>query len=81
MTGIPLRIYINEKPLTIPAGSTVAMALEAFDPVIAARVNGGAAAVTDGRGLPLTLDTPLSGGAIVRVVGGSAHQGGPDAPA
>ncbi len=81
MSRIPLRIYINEKPLTLPAGSTVASALEAFDPAIAARVGGGTAAVTDGRGLPLMLDDALSGGAILRIVGGAANQGAADAPA
>lgn len=69
---IPLRVYINETPLTVPAGSTVAAALAAFDPAVAARAARGEAGVTDGRGLPLTLDAPLSGGAILRIVSGSA---------
>ena len=80
MSEIPLRVFVNETPLNLPIGSTVAAALQTFDPVLASRVEAGAAAVTDGRGLPLTLDAPLSGGAILRVVGSrSSGRAGPDA--
>jgi hypothetical protein len=61
----PLRIYINERPFTVPAGSTVAAALAAFDADLA---NAAGAMVTDGRGIALALDAPLSGGAILRVL-------------
>jgi len=80
MSELPLRIYINERPLSVPAGSTVAAALALFDDAIASRVAAGTSAVTDGRGLPLTPDFALSTGAILRIVGaGSAGRAGSDA--
>jgi hypothetical protein len=80
MSEIPVRIFVNERPLTVPAGSTVGSALRLFDAALASRVAAGAASVTDGRGLPLTPDSVLSAGAILRIVGaGSAGRAGSDA--
>lgn len=77
MSAPPLRVYVNEHPLTVPPGATVATALEAFDAEQGPRADGGATTVTDGRGIPVALDAPLSGGAILRVIRGGARSGGP----
>ena len=80
MSEIPVRIFINERPLTVPAGSTVSRALQLFDAAVASRVAAGTASVTDGRGLPLTAESALTAGAILRIVGaGPAGRAGADA--
>ena len=78
MSGLPLRVYVNEQPFTLPAGSTVAEALAVFDPALAA---GTPPTVTDGRGIALPLDAPLTGGAIVRVLRAGRNTNEGDAPA
>lgn len=79
MTAPPLRVYVNERPLTVPAGSTVAAALAAFDTTL---TDAPGTTVTDGRGIAVSLDAPLSGGAILRVVrSGRGGASGGDAPA
>jgi hypothetical protein len=61
-----IRIYLNERGLLLPAGATVRDALSAALPDLVPDADAGAALVTDGRGLPLALATPLSAGAILR---------------
>jgi len=78
VSGLPLRVYVNERPLTLPAGSIVADAVALFDPALAA---GTPPDVTDGRGIALALDAPLSGGAIVRVLRASRAAADGNAPA
>ena len=77
MTAPSLRIYINEHPVTVPHGATVASALEAFDATLPDSIGTGRATVTDGRGIAVTLDAPLSGGAILRIIRGSGRASGP----
>lgn len=57
-----IRVFVNEKPVTVPAGSLVSDALSA------AGVAGDPAAmkVTDARGLPVPLDTAVGPGTILR---------------
>lgn len=61
-----IRIYLNERGLLLPAGATVRDALQAALPDLVADADAGAALLTDGRGLPVALETPLSAGTILR---------------
>lgn len=63
-----IRCFVNERGQTVPAGSTVRVAVAAFDPALADRVVKGEAYVTDARGIRVPSDHPLTGGAILRVV-------------
>ena len=69
MSGDPtLRVYVDAKPVDVPKTATVLDAVEAADPALASAVRDGSSRVTDSRGLPIDADTPLHGGAILRVI-------------
>jgi adenosine deaminase len=69
--GLPdLRVFVNERGLSVPAGSDMLTAVRLFDPALADALVAGDARLTDSRGLPLPSDAPAHGGAIVRVIGG-----------
>lgn len=61
-----LRVFLNEQPLTLPAGATVGDALRLAAPDMLPLVEQGAAFVTDGRGIEVALALPLTGGLILR---------------
>ncbi|MDX2119719.1 MAG: hypothetical protein SF070_01520 [Gemmatimonadota bacterium] len=61
-----LRVFVNERPYSLPPGSTVRDALRAAAPELVPLCEAGQAVVTDGRALAIGLDAPLSGGAILR---------------
>lgn len=63
-----MRVFVNERSLTLPDGADAGAAVEAFDPGLARHVTDGSAYLTDGRGVRLEPDTALKPGAIVRVV-------------
>ncbi len=63
-----LRVFVNERPIGVPAGSTVMDAVRAFDPALERRVANQEAYVTDARGIRIEGDVLLSRGAILRVV-------------
>jgi hypothetical protein len=63
-----MTVFVNERPLALPAGSVVADAIAALDPVLAGRVAAGGGYVTDARGIEIAADTVVSAGAILRVV-------------
>ena len=67
MTG-PMRAFVNEAPVSLPAGAVALDAVQAFDPALAGRVVAGEAYLTDGRGIRVEGDAPLAPGAILRVV-------------
>jgi hypothetical protein len=62
----PVLVFVNERPVRLPAGASMAAAVAAFDPALAARLAAGEAQLTDGRGIVLAPDTPLFAGAILR---------------
>jgi hypothetical protein len=69
MTGpTAVRVYVNERGVDVPAGSVALDAVRALFPEQADGVTAGALRLTDSRGLPVSSDLPLSGGAIFRVV-------------
>lgn len=60
-------VFLNGHPVEMPPGSTLRELLACADPDLGAALALGAAQATDGRGLPVTADTPLAAGAIFRV--------------
>jgi len=63
-----LRVFVNERPLEVSAGTDAAAAVHAFDPALGSRLAEGTAYLTDGRGIRMAGDAPLENGAILRVV-------------
>ncbi|MFN2603062.1 MAG: hypothetical protein ABR582_09940 [Gemmatimonadaceae bacterium] len=63
-----LRVYVDSKPVDVPKAATVIDAIEIADASLASSVRAGDSLVTDSRGLPISSDTPLHGGAIFRVI-------------
>lgn len=63
-----LRCFVNERSLALAPGATVQDAVAAFDAALAGKLAGGAAYVTDARGIRVATDQALEGGAILRVV-------------
>jgi hypothetical protein len=73
-----IRVYVNEKGCTLPSGALVRDALSATVPELLPSCDAGEAVITDGRGLPVALDTPISGGTILRALR-SSRRGATDA--
>ncbi len=63
-----VRVFVNAGAVDLPAGASVADAVRAADPSLLDKIAGGAAYVTDGRGIEIDPSTPLESGAILRVV-------------
>ena len=60
-------VFVNQRLLSVPPGTTVRQAVATIDPALATDL-GPAVPVTDGRGLPLDPDRPVAAGSIVRAV-------------
>ena len=73
-----IRVYVNERGCTLAAGARVRDALAITAPELLPACESGEARITDGRGLPVDLDAPLSGGAILRALR-SSRRGAADA--
>jgi len=63
-----IRVFVNAGAVDLPAGSDVVAAVRAFDPAFERQLASGAAYVTDGRGIEISSESPLTAGAILRVV-------------
>ena len=63
-----VRVYVNERGVNVAAGSVALDAVRAVFPEQAEGVAAGTLRLTDSRGLPVSSELPLSGGAIFRVV-------------
>jgi hypothetical protein len=72
MTDVPLgdsaRVYINAKPVDVPATATALDAVEAWDADQATAVRDGERVITDSRGIVIDSATPVHNGAIFRIV-------------
>lgn len=69
MTGDSmLRVYVDARAVDAPKSATVLDAIEIADYSLASSVRAGDSMVTDSRGLSISSDTPLYGGAILRVI-------------
>ncbi len=78
MSG-PIPVFVNERALAVPPGSSAADAASLLDPALAARIADGSATLTDARGLPVAPATVLAAGAILRVAVSARRGGGVDA--
>ena len=63
-----IRVFVNATGVELPGGARVSEAVAAYDPALFSSVTSGAAYVTDGRGIEIEGDAPLTSGAILRVV-------------
>ena len=63
-----IRVFVNAGVVDVPSGAVVADAVRAADSSLLDKIAGGAAYVTDGRGIEIDPSTPLMSGAILRVV-------------
>lgn len=75
-----ITVFVNERPVAVPAGSTVADAVARLDPALGERLRRGEVRATDARGLDLDAGAPLAAGHILRVAG-SARRRDDDADA
>lgn len=66
MTSV--RVYVNARGYDLPAGATALDAVQASDIADADAVRAGTRLIADSRGLPVTPETPVHGGAIYRVI-------------
>jgi hypothetical protein len=63
-----MTVFVNERAVSVPPGSTVAAAVAALDPALAERLAAGGVHATDARGIGITAETVVRAGAILRVV-------------
>lgn len=68
-------VFVNARSLALPPGATARDAIVAAAPDLLAPCEAGEAQVTDARGLPVALATPLAAGAILRVARRSGRAG------
>ena len=63
-----VRVYVNERGVSVPRGATALDAVAALLPEQAREIATGAARLTDSRGLPIEFSVPVHGGLILRVL-------------
>lgn len=63
-----LRVFVNGKGYDAVVGGTALDAVALHAPDEAEQVRAGTLLVTDSRGLPVSADTPLFNGAVLRLV-------------
>jgi hypothetical protein len=63
-----IRVFVNAGAVDLPSGAVVADAVRAADSSLLDKIAGGAAYITDGRGIEIDPSTLLVSGAILRVV-------------
>ena len=67
-----IRVFVNGTALSIDPGQTVLDAVRAFGTAEADEISAGTRAVTDSRGLPVAPESPVAGGAVLRIVSARA---------
>lgn len=68
MTAPEIRVFVNERGVSVASGSAALDAVRALFPEDADEITAGRLRLTDSRGLPVDAETPVHGGAIFRVV-------------
>ena len=63
-----MRVFVNAVPLEVGKGADVRAAVRALDAALERKLAGGAAFVTDARGIEVPPDATLAEGSILRVV-------------
>ncbi len=74
-----LTAFVNERAVRVPRGAPLAAAVRARDPELLASLEHGSAYLTDGRGIRVGADDPVTAGAIIRVVVSARRAREPDA--
>lgn len=72
MSDATIRVFVNEKGVSVPVGSLALDAVRALLPEEAAAIENGSRRLTDSRGLPVEATQALVNGAIYRVVSARA---------
>ena len=75
---LTLRAFVNGTGIDVPHGATVLDAVRVADAAAADEVAAGARAIADSRGLVIDAATPVTGGAVLRVVSARAKRGVPE---
>jgi hypothetical protein len=60
--------FVNERPVRVPPTATCHDAVRVLAPDLADAVSAGRGYLTDGRGIRIAPETPVTAGAIIRVV-------------
>ncbi len=68
MSPAEVRVLVNERGVTVPAGATALDAVKVNFPDDAEGITAGRLRLTDSRGLPVPSEIVVHGGAIFRVV-------------
>jgi len=68
MSPADVRVFVNERGVTVPAGASALDAVKVNFPEDAEGIAAGRLRLTDSRGLPVSPDTVVTGGSIFRVV-------------
>jgi hypothetical protein len=76
-----ISVFVNGSLLNLAQGADVAAAVRMFDSTLESQVADGSAYVTDGRGIEISPEARLAGGAILRVVVRSRRGANADADA
>jgi hypothetical protein len=76
-----IRVFVNERALEVAKGATVLDAVRALDQALARRVTQHTASLTDARGIALQATSPLTAGAIIRVILSARSRSSADADA
>ena len=63
-----MRVFVNAVPLEVGKGADVRAAVRALDAELERKLAGGAAFVTDARGIEVPPDATLAEGSVLRVV-------------
>ncbi|HZE07877.1 MAG TPA: hypothetical protein VE110_03880 [Gemmatimonadaceae bacterium] len=63
-----IRVYVNSRPVEVPASATAIDAIDAWDAGAASSVRSGERVITDSRGIVTAADTPAQNGSIFRIV-------------
>lgn len=68
MTVTGIRVFVNESAQLVSPGVTARDAVRSYDVALGQRLDEGGAYLTDGRGIRLPPDAPVTAGSILRVV-------------
>lgn len=63
-----IRVFVNERGVSIPRGSNALDAVRAHSETDATELAAGRARLTDSRGLPMMAESIITGGTIMRVL-------------
>lgn len=70
MTVDPIIVFVNAQRVEVPPGTTALDAVRRWDAGTAEQIAAGQRQLSDARGLPISTESTVYGGAIYRVIGG-----------